>query len=712
MSALQVVKAVRDGAELFFTLVEAAEPKSMLGSIPVVCEYKEVFPGSLPGAPPQREIDFTIDLMSGAKPVSRALYRLAPKEMAELKVQLDELMEQGYVRPSSSPWSAPVLFVKKKDGSMRLCIDYRELNKLTEKNKYPIPRIDDLFDQLVGSSVYSKVDLKSGYYQLRIRECNIPKTAFSTRYGHFEFTVMPFGLTNTPSVFMELMNRTFRDFLDRFVIVFIDDILVYSQCEEDHFKHLHLVLETLRRNELYAKFSKCEFWLPSVAFLGHIVSGEGIAVDPAKIIAIREWHALSSIAEVRSFLGLAGYYRRFIENFSRIALPLTKLTRKDQRFLWTQECVQAFEKLKRRLTTAPVLSSPSGTEGFEVYSDASGSGLGCVLLQYGSVIAYGSCQLKVHERNYLVHDLELTAVIFALKLWRHYLYGICCVDKKTSAKALLNWTEVQYDLADRVRQAMELDDSMKELVEAALDGSNSQFSVEDGLLRKDHRLCVPSGGNLRVQLMYEAHHTKYSIHPGSTKMYHDLKKLFWWSGLKKDVALFVAKCQTCALVKAECQKPGGFLKSLPIPEWKFDDISMDFVHGLPRSQKGNDAIWVIVDRLTKVSHFIPHRKDDSVEKLAKLYVDNIVRLQCVPRSIVSDRDGRFTSNDWRLVQQMLGTKLKFSTAFHPQTDGQTERVNRTIEDMLRMCVLDFGKHWEDHLYLVEFAYNNSYEASI
>ncbi|KAK8936941.1 hypothetical protein KSP39_PZI012585 [Platanthera zijinensis] len=253
---------------------------------------------------------------------------------------------------------------------------------------------------------------------------------------------------------------------------------------------------------------------------------------------------------------------------------------------------------------------------------------------------------------------------------------------------------------------------MKELMEAALDGSNSQFSVEDGLLSKDHRLCVPSGGNLREELMYEAHHTKYSIHPGSTKMYRDLKKLFWWPGLKKDVALYVAKCQTCALVKAECQKPRGFLKSLPIPEWKFDEISMDFMHGLPRSQKGNDAIWVIVDRLTKVSHFIPHRKDDSVDKLAKLYVDNIVRLHGVPRSIVSDRDGRFTSNDWRLVQQMLGTKLKFSTAFHPQTDGQTERVNRTMEDMLRMCVLDFGKHWEDHLYLVEFAYNNSYQASI
>ncbi|KAK8930595.1 hypothetical protein KSP39_PZI016329 [Platanthera zijinensis] len=458
MSALQVVKAVRAGAELFFTLVEAIKPKDTLDSIPVVCEYPDVFPGDFPGAPPQREIDFTIELVPGTKPVSRSPYRLAPKEMAELKVQLEELMEQGYVRPSSSPWSAPVLFVKKKDRSLRLCIDYRELNKLTEKNKYPIPRIDDLFDQLVRS-VYSKLDLKSGYYQLRIRECDIPKTAFNTRYGHFEFTVMPFGLTNAPSVFMDLMTRTFREYLDHFVIVFIDDILVYSQCKEDHFKHLHLVLETLRRNELYAKFSKCEFWLPSVEFLGHIVSGEGIAVDPVKIVAIREWPVLSSIAEVRSFLGIAGYYRRFVENFSRIALPLTKLIRKDQKFLWMQECVQAFEELKGWLTTTLVLSLPSGTEGFEIYSDASGSGLGCGLLQHGNVIAYGSRQLKVHERNYPVHDLELEAAL-----------EICCVDKQTSAKAMLNWTEVQYDQADRVRQALEFYNSMKELMEAALDG--------------------------------------------------------------------------------------------------------------------------------------------------------------------------------------------------------------------------------------------------
>ncbi|KAK8946881.1 hypothetical protein KSP39_PZI007254 [Platanthera zijinensis] len=764
ISALQVVKAVRKGVELFFTLIEAVGPKASVSEVPIVSEYADLFPKDLPGLPPQRKIGFAIELVPGAKPVARSPYRVAPKEMAELEVQLQELLEQGYIRPSHSPWCASVLFVKKKDGSLRLCIDYRELNKLTEKNKYPIPRIDDLFDQLVGSTVYSKLDLKSDYYQLRVRESDIPKTAFGTRYSHYEFTVMPFGLSNAPSLFMDLMHRTFREYLDLFVIVFIDDILIYSQSEEDHANHLRLVLHTLRKNKLYAKFSKCEFWLSSVTFLDHVVSGEGIAVDPSKIVAIREWPVLSSVAEVRSFLRLAGYYKRFVENFSKITLPLTTLTRNDHKFIWMPECARAFEELKSRLTATPILTSSCGQDGFEVYSDESGSGLGCVLLQFGKVIAYGSRQLKVHERNYPVHNLELAAVIFALKLWRHYLYGVkvdistdhkslkylldqkdlnmrqrrwmkflgdytfqihytpgkreCsrgCLEssdsgkgKNATADACLNWTEVQCDLADRVQQATELDESLQRY---AAENADSRFSFIDGLFRKGGRLCVLSRGKLREEVMYEGHFTKYSVHPGSTKMYKDMKKLFWWPGMK-DISYYVAKCQTCVVVKAECQKPCGLLKPLPIPEWKFDDISMDFVHGLPRSQRGNNAVWVIVDRLTKVSNFIPNRKDDSVEKLAKMYVDTIVRLHGVPRSIVSDRDGRFTSGDWRLVHKLLGTKLHFSTAFHPQTDGQTERTNRTLEDMLRMCALDFGKNWEDHLGVVEFAYNNSYQASI
>ncbi|KAM0008028.1 putative nucleotidyltransferase, Ribonuclease H [Helianthus debilis subsp. tardiflorus] len=290
------------------------------------------FPEDLPGLRPQRQVEFRIDLVPGAATVAKAPYRLAPSEMQELSTQLQELLDKGFIRPSFSPWGAPVLFVKKKDGSLRMCIDYRELNKLTIKNRYPLPRIDDLFDQLQGSNYYSKIDLRSGYHQLRIQEESVPKTAFRTRYGHYEFLVMPFGLTNAPAVFIDLMNRVCKPYLDKFVIVFIDDILIYSRTKEEHEQHLRTKLELLKKEKLYAKFSKCEFWIRKVQFLGHVVNEKGIHVDPSKIEAIKNWEAPKTPTEVRQFLGLAGYYRRFIENFSKIAQPLTTLTQKDKKY--------------------------------------------------------------------------------------------------------------------------------------------------------------------------------------------------------------------------------------------------------------------------------------------------------------------------------------------------------------------------------------------
>ncbi|KAL4016783.1 hypothetical protein IC575_024440 [Cucumis melo] len=316
-----------------------------------------------------------------------------------------------------------MLFVKKKDGSMRFCIDYRELNKVTVKNRYPLPRIDDLFDQLQGVTVFSKINLRSGYHQLRIRVSDIPKTAFRSRYGHYEFIVMSFGLTNAPAIFMDLMNRVFKDFLYSFVIVFIDDILIYSKIEAEHEEHLHHVLETHRANKLYAKFSKCEFWLKKVTFLDHVVSSEGVFVNPVKIKAITNWPRPSTVSEIRSFLGLASYYRRFVEDFSRIASLLTQLTRKGTPFVWSPACESSFQELKQKLVTAPVLTVPDGSGSFVIYSDTSKKGLGCVLMQQGKVVAYASRQLKSHEQNYPTYDLELATVVFSLKIWRHYLYG-------------------------------------------------------------------------------------------------------------------------------------------------------------------------------------------------------------------------------------------------------------------------------------------------
>ncbi|GJZ21754.1 putative reverse transcriptase domain-containing protein [Tanacetum coccineum] len=373
ISCTKMQKYMEKGFPIFLAHVTAKEVedksgKKRLKDVPIFRDFPKVFPEDLSGLPPTRQVEFQIDLVPGAAPVARAPYRLAPSEMKELSEQLKELFDKGFIRPRFSPWGAPVLFVKKKDGSFRMCIDYRELNKLTVKNRYPLPRIDDLFDQLQGSSVYSKIDLRSGYHQLRVREEDIPKTAFRTRYGHYEFQVMPFGLTNAPAVFMDLMNRVCKPYLDKFVIVFIDDILIYSKNKQEHEEHLKLILELLKKEELYAKFSKCEFWIPKVQFLSHVIDNEGIHVDPSKIKSIKDWTS----------------------------------------------------------PNAPILSLPEGSEDFIAYCDALKKGLGAVLMQREKVISYASRQLKIYEKNYMTHDLELGAVVFALKIWRHYLYRTKC----------------------------------------------------------------------------------------------------------------------------------------------------------------------------------------------------------------------------------------------------------------------------------------------
>ncbi|KAL0533851.1 hypothetical protein IC582_028122 [Cucumis melo] len=790
ISAIRASKLLSQGTwGILASVVDTREADVSLSSEPVVRDYPDVFPEELPGLPPHREVEFAIELEPGTVPISRAPYRMAPAELKELKVQLQELLDKGFIRPSVSPWGAPVLFVKKKDGSMRLCIDYRELNKVTVKNRYPLPRTDDLFDQLQGATVFSKIDLRSGYHQLRIKDEDVPKTAFRSRYGHYEFIVMSFGLTNAPAVFMDLMNRVFREFLDTFVIVFIDDILIYSKTEAEHEEHLRMVLQTLRDNKLYAKFSKCEFWLKQVSFLGHVVSKDGVSVDPAKIEAVTGWTRPSTVSEVRSFLGLAGYYRRFVENFSRIATPLTQLTRKGAPFVWSKACEDSFQTLKQKLVTAPVLTVPDGSGSFVIYSDASKKGLGCVLMQQGKVVAYASRQLKSHEQNYPTHDLELAAVVFALKIWRHYLYGekiqiftdhkslkyfftqkelnmrqrrwlelvkdydceilyhpgkanvvADALSRKVSHSAALITRQaplhrdleraeiavsvgavtmqlaqltVQPTLRQKIVDAQSNDPYLVEKRGLAEAGQTAEFSLSsDGGLLFERRLCVPSDSAVKTDLLAEAHSSPFSMHPGSTKMYQDLKRVYWWRNMKREVAEFVSKCLVCQQVKAPRQKPAGLLQPLSIPEWKWENVSMDFITGLPRTLRGFTVIWVVVDRLTKSAHFVPGKSTYTASKWAQLYMSEIVRLHGVPVSIVSDKDARFTSKFWKGLQTAMGTRLDFSTAFHPQTDGQTERLNQVLEDMLRACALEFPGSWDSYLHLMEFAYNNSYQATI
>ena len=781
ISYAKTMKYISKGCHVFQIQVtggETKEKKKQLDEVPVVREFSDVFPEDLPGIPPTRQVEFRIDLVPGAAPVAKAPYRLAPSEMKELSEQLKELSDKGFIQPSSSPWGAPILFVKKKDGTFRMCIDYRELNKLTVKNRYPLPRIDDLFDQLQGSSVYSKIDLRSGYHQLRVREEDIPKTAFRTRYGHYEFQVMPFGLTNAPAVFMDLMNRVCKPYLDKFVIVFIDDILIYSRNKEEHAEHLRTILELLKKEKLYAKFSKCDFWISTVQFLGHIINNKGIHVDPAKIEAVKGWTSPTSPTEIRQFLGLAGYYRRFIEGFSKIAKPLTELTQKNKKYNWEEKQESAFQLLKQKLCEAPILALPEGNEDFVVYCDASHHGLGAVLMQRDKVIAYASRQLKKNEENYTTHDLELGAVVFALKIWRHYLYGTKCtvftdhkslqhiLDQKELNMRQRRWLELlnDYDCeiryhpgkANVVADALSRKDRIKplrvrslgmtihsplpaQIIKAqmeALQEENRQYEKidrrsnledqvdrmpnnekefvrrNDGMLCFKERYWIPLFGGIRDLIMHESHKSKYSIHPGSNKMYHDIKKNYWWPNMKADIAEYVGKCLTCSRVKAETQKPSGLLVQPEIPVWKWERITMDFITKLPKTSTGLDTIWVIIDRLTKSAHFLPIKETDEMETLAQLYFKEIVIRHGVPISIISDRDSRFTSRFWESLQKSLGTRLDMSTAYHPQTDGQSERTIQTLEDMLRACVIDFGKGWDRHLPLVEFSYNNSYHASI
>ncbi|GJR63848.1 putative reverse transcriptase domain-containing protein [Tanacetum coccineum] len=633
------------------TLMNANVGEPKMNEIPVVREFSDVFPEDLSGLPPQRQVEFRIELVAGATPVAKSPYHLAPSEMQELSGQLQELQDKGFIRPSHSPWGAPVLFVKKKDGSFRMCIDYKELNKLTVKNRYPLPRIDDLFDQLQGSRFFSKIDLRSGYHQLRVHEDDIPKTAFRTRYGHFEFTVMPFGLTNAPAVFMDLMNRVCKPYLDKFVIVFIDDILIYSKSKEEHEVHLRLVLELLRKEKLYAKFSKCEFWLQEVHFLGHVVNQNGIHVDPSKIEAVKNWKAPTTPSEIRSFLGLAGYYRRFIANFSKIAKPLTSLTQKNQKYVWGVEQEEAFQTLKNNLCEAPILSLPDGVEDFVVYCDASNQGLGCVLMQRNKVIAYASRQLKIHEKNYTTHDLELGAVVFALKFYRHYLYG------------------------------------MKSVIYT--DHKSLQHIFDQEELNMRQRRWIKLFSDYECEIQY---------HPGKANVVAD--------ALSSKERVKPKRVWAMAMTI----QPGvkGMILAAQGEAFDQDNVMNARLHGLDqqmeRKRDGSlyfmDRIWVpwvggvrtiIMDeahksRLTKSAHFLAIREDYSTEKLAKLYTDEIVA--------------------------PLGTRLDMSTAYHPWTDGQSERIIQTLEDMLRACIIDFGSSWDVHLPLAEFSYNNSYHTNI
>ncbi|GJW86887.1 reverse transcriptase domain-containing protein [Tanacetum coccineum] len=619
----KVIHILIKGETLIIRVMEKKSDEKRLEDILVVREFPEVFPEDLPGLPPIRPVEFQIYLIPGATPVARAPY--------------DWLLQKcrNYLANFNS-YQIEVL----SDQVLRL----GEL------------LIDDLFDQLQGSSVYLKIDLRSGYHQLRVRDEDIPKTTFRTRYEYYEFQVMAFGLTNAPAVFMDLMNRVCKPYLDKLIIMFIADIIIYSHNKEEHANHLRIILELLKKEKLYAKFSKCDFWIRIVQFLGHLIDSQGLHVDPAKIEAI--------------------------------AKSLTELTQKNKKYIWGENQESAFQLLKQKLCEAPILALPEGNDDFVVYCDASHQGLGAVLMQ--------------REK----HILDQKELNMRQRRWLELLADYDCEIRYHPGKANV--------IADALSQKERIKPLREENIKAEnFRGIDKAFKIRpDGTRCIKNRSWLLLFGNLRDLIMHESHKSKYSIHPGSDKMYQDLKKLYWWPNMKAIIAEYVGKCLTCSRVKAECQKPSGLLVQPKIPMWKWERITMDFITKLPKTSNGHDTIWVIVDRLTKSAHFIPTRETDSMETLTRLYIKEIVSRHGVPISIISDHDSHFTSRFWQSLQSALGTQLDMSMAYHPETDGQSERTIQTLEDMLRACVIDFGKGWEKHLPLVEFSYNNSYHASI
>ncbi|KAG7556907.1 Zinc finger CCHC-type superfamily, partial [Arabidopsis suecica] len=685
---------------------------------PLLNKYKDLFPEEIPpGLPPIRGIEHQIDLVPGSALPNKPAYRMNPEESKELERQVRDLMDKGYIRESLSPCAVPVLLVPKKDGTWRMCVDCRAINNITIKYRHPIPRLDDMLDELSGSTIFSKVDLKSGYHQVRMCEGDEWKTAFKTKQGLYEWLVMPFGLTNAPSTFMRLMNQVLRSYISKFVVVYFDDILIYSKNLNDHLEHLELVLKSLRKEGLYANLKKCMFCTNRLIFLGFVVSEQGLQVDEEKIRAIQEWPTPTTIGHVRSFHGLASFYRRFVRDFSTVAAPLTAVIKKNAPFSWGTAQDTAFNTLKDRLTHAPVLALPDFEEMFEVECDASGLGIGAVLHQRKRPVAFFSEKLSGATLNYPTYDKELYALVRALETWQHYLLSkefIIHTDHETLKHlredalsrryALISTMEARVMGFEHIKDLYKDDPDFKEAYEACGKGAYGSYYLHDGFLFRDKRLCVPQG-SLRELLLREAHGGGLMGHFGVDKTLAVVVDHFFWPHLKKDVEKHCSRCVICHKAKSRLH-PHGLYLPLPIPNAPWVDISMDFVLGLPKI-KHKDSVFVVVDRFSKMAHFIPCDKTNDATQIADLFFKEVVRLHGIPRTIVSDRDSKFLGHFWRTLWRKLGTKLLFSTTCHPQTDGQTEVVNRTLSTLLRVTLGRNLKTWLDCLPFIEFAYNHA-----
>ena len=766
-------------------------------------EFQDVFnKDKASRLPEHRPYDCPIDLQPGKDPPWGPIYSLSPVELKVLRDYIDENLATGFIRHSKSPAGAPIFFVKKKDGSLRLVVDYRGLNKITIRNRYALPLIPTLLERLSGAKYFTKLDLRGAYNLVRIRPGDEWKTAFRTRYGHFEYTVMPFGLTNAPAVFQHMANDIFRDFLDIFTIIYLDDILIFSKTQEEHDEHVRQVLRRLQEYGLYAKLEKCSFDLNQVEFLGYIVSSEGISMDPAKVQTILEWRTPQSVRDVQCFLGFANFYRKFIRNYSKKVLPLTQLTHKNQPFIWNSSAAEAFESLKHAFTSAPILIHANQDKPFILEADASDFALGSVLSQPNEngllyPVAFHSRKFEAAEINYEIHDKELLAIVDSFEHWRHFLEGsphqiIVYNDHKNltyfqNARVLnrrqARWAQflTRFDflivyrpaihqgkadalsrrsymapclgeptfdhqkqillgpdrlqvmvvnafkmptdsmLISTIRTDLEADEFAQDVLNHIIPDRAScsrsvnsrndynQFSWHDNLLFRNNLLYVPDGRS-RLLILQHCHDMPMAGHFGVHKTLELVSRNYWWPHLRNYVEDYIRSCDACCRSKYPRHRPYGLLQPLQVPDGPWKSISMDFITDLP-SSKGFDSILTVVDRFTKMAHFLPCTKTINSQETTDLVMREVFRHHGLPDDIISDRGPQFISTFWKHLFGLLQIDCKLSSSYHPETDGQTERTNQTLEQYLR-CFINYQQDdWVDYLHFAEFSYNNSVHSS-
>jgi hypothetical protein len=753
-------------------------------------QFTDVFPAKLPDGVPHRagSAPFKIELKPGAQPAGRYGPRMTAQNTDAAGLMVTELLKEGRIRPSQSPWGSPMFLVDKPDGSKRMVIDYRALNGQTVRNRYPLPRVEELFDRLQGMAYFSKIDLRTGYWQIPVAPEDVAKTAFTSRHGHYEWLVMPMGLTNAPAAFMALMENTFREELNKFVLCFLDDILIYSRTKEEHVAHLRVVLKRLRDHQLYAKRGKCEFFQAEVEFLGHYVGRDGVRMVQDKVEAVEHWPVPTCQKEVEQFIGLAGYYRRFIDGFSRVAAPLTQLcgtlkkakggaqrTPPKKRFFWGAEQQEAFDALKTAVAKGPCLALPDESKPYIVHTDASGYATGAVLMQQyeGGLrpIAFLSKRMSDAEQRYPVHEQELLAILNALKAWRHYLGGRrfeVLTDHQslqyveTSAMATprqMRWAAwlAEFDFgikyvrgelngaADALSRgaagsgraetqasetapllvaaigelrplAVRLQDAAHEdqAYQARLRESDAQLERQGlvksgGLLYKvvSGAVLVPQSEGLRTYLLSAAHDTFFGGHRGANITAAWLKERVYWANMDAEAAAFVRGCEQCQRNKPDNRGRMGLPQSIETPEGAWDMLCMDFVGPLPRTPAGYDAVMVVIDKLTRYVYYVPTKTTATAQDVYRLLNERVLTERGVPKAILSDRDTRFTSHFWEALWAGLATELKRSTAFHPQTDGQTEAANRRMVEALRSYVDADQRNWDVLLPELQTAANDA-----